>query len=76
MLHRKRHSFAYYCQLQGDIFLNPGAVLDQESSSVPHDQNGNAAFTFGVAASDGGNPSQLSYASVSLHGKVMETLSN
>ena len=58
--------YCYYdCVLQGDIFVNEGVELDRESNELPHDQNGNAAYTFGVSAMDGGSPSQQSYASVS-----------
>ena len=52
--------------MQGVIYVEAGITLDRESNVIPHDQNGSATFTFGVSATDGGSPSQQSYASVSL----------
>ena len=50
--------------LQGYIFINSGVTLDRETNEVPHDQEGRAAYTFGVSATDGGNPTQQTYTTV------------
>lgn len=52
--------------LQGNITLAPGAILDREVDALPHDENGNAVYTFGVTAVDKGTPAQLNYATVSV----------
>lgn len=52
--------------LQGNITLAPGALLDREVDTLPHDENGNAVYRFGVTAVDKGTPAQLNYATVSV----------
>lgn len=53
--------------LQGMISLVDGATLDREAPDLPHDENGNGVYTFGVTAHDQGNPVQLNHATVSSH---------
>ena len=41
-------------------------VLDRETTSIPHNDNGDAVFTFGVAAMDRGTPALISYTTVNI----------
>ena len=59
-------SACHFEPLQGNITLAPGAILDREVDALPHDENGNAVYTFGVTAVDKGTPAQLNYATVSV----------
>lgn len=47
------------------VSLEAGVTLDRETNGIPHNDNGDAVFTFGVAATDRGNPALVSYSTVS-----------
>ena len=47
--------------------IEAGVSLDRDSNLIPHNDNGDAVFTFGVAAMDLGIPALISYTTVSLH---------
>ena len=49
------------------VTLEAGVVLDRETTSIPHNDNGDAVFTFGVAAMDRGTPVLISYTTVSFN---------
>lgn len=42
-----------------------GVVLDRDTNSIPHNDDGDAVFTFGVAATDLGIPALISFTTVS-----------
>ena len=50
---------------QGAISLVAGVTLDREMPELPHDEDGNAVYTFGVTAVDKGSPVQINDATVS-----------
>ena len=45
--------------------LAAGVILDRDMDTVPHNANGDAVYTFSVAAMDNGIPQEISYATVS-----------
>lgn len=45
--------------------MEAGVVLDRDTNSIPHDADGNAVFTFGVAAMDLAVPALISFTTVS-----------
>ncbi len=47
------------------MFLTEGVAFDREGANVPRNDNGDAVFSFGVAASDGGIPVQDAITTVS-----------
>lgn len=46
--------------------MEAGIELDRDTSSTPHNDDGDAVFTFGVAAMDLGSPQEISYTTVSI----------
>lgn len=44
-----------------------GVALDRETTAVPRNDNGDAVFSFGVAAADTGTPVLISYTMVFAH---------
>lgn len=45
--------------------MGAGVNLDREMNTIPHNDDGDAVFTFGVAATDRGSPAQISFTTVS-----------
>lgn len=58
--------FVYF--VQGEVFLLPGVSFDREEADVPRNNDGDAVYSFGVVASDGGTPVQVAFTTVSYHG--------
>lgn len=46
--------------------IEQGTLLDRDLNSLPHNDNGDAVFTFGVAATDLGIPAFITFTTVRL----------
>lgn len=47
------------------MYLLAGVTFDREAPNVPHNDNGDAVYSFGVVAADLGDPVQISLVTVS-----------
>jgi hypothetical protein len=48
------------------VSLPAGVILDRDINSIPHNADGDAVYTFSVAAMDAGVPQTISFTTVSL----------